>query len=226
MHQDNFALHVGEAIEALDYIKPAYAPVLEALMPRCMVDHAYAVARAVRREGEQVSDDEKKGLGIKRNGFMSREALAMLTERGRQVPLQALENTLLRASFGCFRERHVAQLFELQRVSNKPVFAMIKGAVEGCSGCAHLDLRVPAAEAAAQFPIPGCGRDACAVKHLRHRRFPGLPRTAAHVATCRRQPPKSRRAYPDAATGKLIHIDPTNIPAAGRDGDWQQTPAR
>jgi len=163
MHQDEYAPHVSEAISALGYVKPEYASVLEALMPRCMTEHPHAVAREIRKTGTQITDDEKTRLGIKRNGFMSREALSMLTDHGKQHPLLALENTLLRALFSCYRERHIEELYELQRQCDKPVFALIKGAVADCPGCAKLDLKVRPSEAAAQFPIVGCSRDACAV---------------------------------------------------------------
>lgn len=98
----DYTADVTEAIRALDYLRPEFKSVLVALMPRCVQgEHPHAVARAVRREGAQISLKDKRALGLRANAFMSEEAFAMMTNKGKLKPLEALENTLLRAACVC-----------------------------------------------------------------------------------------------------------------------------
>jgi hypothetical protein len=62
----------------------------------------------------------------------------MLTEHGKQRPLLALENTLLRASFGTSRARKIRQLAEPEKDFGQPVYARLWGGVPDCAACDRL----------------------------------------------------------------------------------------
>lgn len=68
-------------------------------------EHPRTAATAWRKVGEQVSDEEKRLLGIRANAFFSRQALGELAEKGFADPLRAHELTLLRTTFVMFRHR-------------------------------------------------------------------------------------------------------------------------
>lgn len=161
----DFTADVTEAVSALGYLKPEFTTVLVALMPRCIQgEHPHAVARAVRREGTQISLAEKRELGLRANAFMSVEALAMMTDKGRSQPLEAIENTLLRASFRHFRLREIQRARDMPREIGCPVSIRLTGVFPDCPGCHRLNKRITDPDLVeAEFPIPGCARDACAV---------------------------------------------------------------
>jgi hypothetical protein len=88
-----------EAVTRLGCLKPYAIPTIMSLMKDGMVEHPRAIATAYRKDGDQLSRDEKKALGIRANAFMSRRAFEELSEKGRANPLAAHETTLLRAMF-------------------------------------------------------------------------------------------------------------------------------
>ncbi|RXR29161.1 hypothetical protein [Sphingobium fluviale] len=88
-----------EAVMRLNYLTPDAIPTIISLMEGGMTDHPRAITTAYRKNGVQLSKEEKKALGVRANGFLSRKALDELTEVGRECPLVAHEKTLLRAMF-------------------------------------------------------------------------------------------------------------------------------
>jgi hypothetical protein len=95
-----------EAVAHLGLLKgEAVATVFELLdNPNGL--HPRAICTAYRKKGEQLHEGEKKVAGLRKNAFMSREALAEITAKGMQDPLRAHELTVLRGSFAIFRHRH------------------------------------------------------------------------------------------------------------------------
>ena len=163
--QPSYADNVTEAIEVLGYVYDRFVDPLAALLPKCMAgEHPHAVARALRRDGTQIPPEAKRTLGLRANAFMSEEALAMMTDKGRQNPLCAIESTLLRATFRAIRFANIQRVRDLPQELGQPVAARLRGVFPDCEGCKHLDLRISDPDKIdAAFPIPGCNRDACAV---------------------------------------------------------------
>lgn len=90
---------VREAITALGLIVSEAEDRMLALLRDQMDIHPRQISTIYRKEGEQLSRDEKKGLGLRSNAFLSRQAFEDLTEDGRDEPLTAHETVLLRATF-------------------------------------------------------------------------------------------------------------------------------
>lgn len=157
--------HVAEAILALDYVSSHFIKPLAAVLPRCTgAEHPHAVAREIRREGTQIPKEWKKELGLRSNAFMSVEAMAMLTEKGRLYPLIAIENTLLRAAFRWYRHRDIANVRDMAERTGHPAAARLSGVFPDCDGCTGLNKLIKDANLIErEFPITGCNRDACAV---------------------------------------------------------------
>jgi len=87
------------AVEHLGLIRPEYIPVLTKMAQESQFGRTETTARFSRRAGTQLTREEKKALGLRASVFMSMEALEMLTDKGRQDPLNALETTLHRIWF-------------------------------------------------------------------------------------------------------------------------------
>ncbi len=75
-----------------------------------MVEHPRTTCTALRKDGEQLSKDEKKALGLRSNAFLSRFAFAQLTDKGLAEPLAAHETTLLRAVFTLSRFQTIRRM--------------------------------------------------------------------------------------------------------------------
>ena len=88
-----------EATSKLGLLKSEAMETIVSLMRGGMVEHPRAIATAYRKDGDQLTRDEKKAAGIRTNAFMSRRAYDDLTESGKARPLTAHEATLLRAMF-------------------------------------------------------------------------------------------------------------------------------
>lgn len=95
-----------EAVGHLGLIKPEAIATIIGMM-HSMVEHPRSIATAYRKEGEQLSLDEKKAASIRANAFMSRQAFDDLTDKGKASPLTGHELTLLRAGFTENRFRHI-----------------------------------------------------------------------------------------------------------------------
>lgn len=88
-----------EATQSLGLLKSEAMETIVSLMGAGMVEHPRAVATAYRKDGDQLTRDQKKAAGIRTNAFMSQRAYDELTESGKARPLTAHEVTLLRAIF-------------------------------------------------------------------------------------------------------------------------------
>jgi hypothetical protein len=99
---------VDEAIQCLGYIKPEAASKIVKLIQDNESQHPKQISTSYRKEGEPLSGDEKKMLGIRSNAMMSKQALDDLTEKGRAVPLAAHEQTILRASLAWGRAKSIS----------------------------------------------------------------------------------------------------------------------
>jgi hypothetical protein len=108
-----------EAVEQLGVLTPEAIPTIARLLQGDISEHPRAIATRYRKEGEQISDADKRALRIRRNGFLSRQALAEITPAGLGDPLAAHETTLLRATFTVIRDRRVAEGAKLKEQFGK-----------------------------------------------------------------------------------------------------------
>ena len=88
-----------EAVSHLGLLKPEAVNTIVSLMQAGMAEHPRAIATAYRKDGEQLSPDEKRAARIRGNAYMSRRAYDELTDSGKARALVAHEVTLLRAMF-------------------------------------------------------------------------------------------------------------------------------
>jgi hypothetical protein len=102
----------AEAIHVLGYLRADAADVIADMIEEVMVKTPRMTTTAYRKAGDQVSDAEKKALGIRKNGFLSRAAFDDLTDKGRTKPFDAHEMTLRRATFSFHRVRTIMQGWE------------------------------------------------------------------------------------------------------------------
>lgn len=159
--QKSLRYWVDEAIQSLGYVKPEAASKLCELITRDETLSYSSVSTAYRKEGPQISADEKKALGIRANAFMSKEALADLTEKGRNNPLSAHEITMRRAAFAHGRVREITKAQEAGVSSWKAI------SVPGeCPGCLRLSDTKLCAEEISPIGPPDCAREACAICYL------------------------------------------------------------
>ena len=144
-----------EAVTTLGLLTSGALPVLEKQLRLDSTQHPRALATAHRKEGEQLSREEKKAAGIHANAFMSRSAFDELTERGRGAPLDAHEITLLRASFTVNRHRRVSTPVPPAAASS---FVGYRYSTIGrdCPFCSRMDGRVVGPEELAVLPSPEC----------------------------------------------------------------------
>lgn len=141
----------SEANQALGYLRPGAGEVIADMIEEVMVNHPRLTATTYRKAGEQVSDAEKKALGVRRNGFLSQSAPGDLTEKGRIKPLDAHEVTLRRATFSFHRVRTIRQGWEhgydeFEHSSFDPT----------CPACDALDKKITSGADAQVFPPSGC----------------------------------------------------------------------
>ncbi|MEO7679947.1 MAG: hypothetical protein ABIS14_04555 [Sphingomonas sp.] len=146
-----------EAIETLGLLRPAAAETIARLLQGDINEHPRALCTAYRKAGEQITDQEKSALGIKRNGFLSRIALNEIAPAGLADPLLAHEISLLRASFVVNRYRRVQQASQLSRELG-PVFTGFPHTTlhSDCAACNRLDGLVTTADDAFIFPSADC----------------------------------------------------------------------
>ena len=141
-----------EAGRSLGYLTPDAIDTVVFLMGDELVVHPRETATGYRKGGEQINDDEKKALGIRKNAFMSRRALEDLTEKGLTRPLDAHEVTTLRATFAMSRTRNIAQANELGYDEFK-----VSSSLDGrCAACDALEGKIFRGADAPIFPPLGC----------------------------------------------------------------------
>ncbi len=146
-----------EAVGMLRLLTAAAIPTIVRLLQDDIRDHPRAIAAAHRRDGEQLSDEEKRALGIRRNGFLSRTAFDELTGEGRTHPLVAHELTLLRATFTLIRSLRVADAGLLQARFGSAFLGFEHQTLHrDCPACNLIDGTVVPAAGARILPPAGC----------------------------------------------------------------------
>lgn len=158
--------HVQEAIETLGYVDPKFAPQIIKSLEDAPGINPKAVSREFRKQGTQLEPDEKRRIGLRANTLFSQNAFDSLTEKGKQKPIKALENTFLRAMLSEMREQQIASMEKMatEHGFGDNLKAQILGGIEGCPGCNKLsgDLVSPT-KARELIPPKECIREACAM---------------------------------------------------------------
>lgn len=145
-----------EAISALGYLNVEAEADIAKILPLCFQHGPRAVATKYRKHGEQISDDDKRALGLRRNAFYSKRAFALLTEKGRSNPLEGIVLTLSRAGHTVARWRTVQ--------NGKPVAdakIIMLGFDRTCPGCSRLNKQIVETADASPFPPHDCDRENC-----------------------------------------------------------------
>ncbi len=146
-----------EAVTTLRLLLPQAVPTIAGLMTPLTFDHPRAIATRYRKGGEQLDDAEKKALGIRRNGFLSKLALAEIAPLGLEQPLIAHETTLLRATFTVMRHRRVEEGEKARKQFGKGFLGYEHIALHReCPACNLLHGRITDAENASVMPPPEC----------------------------------------------------------------------
>ena len=158
-HSTELRTWVNEAIQSLGYIKPEAASKLVKLIQDNESQHPKQISTSYRKEGEQLSGDEKKRLGIRANAMMSKQALDDLTEKGRAVPLAAHEQTILRASLAWSRSQNLESLGK----AGVRMCEAIAPFADQCPGCKHLDGKILPIGDIDPLGPQDCFREACAI---------------------------------------------------------------
>ena len=146
-----------EAVEHLGLLKPEAAATIKDLLSDFQGEHPRSVCTAYRKMDEQLSDDEKRAIGIRANASLSRAALAEISEKGMLDPIRAHETTLLRASFVIFRHRN-AQSYARMMADHPDYPVEIQYDVfhpDACTVCTGLD-RTPVPSDWGLFAPAGC----------------------------------------------------------------------
>lgn len=143
---------VAEAIASLAYVKAEAAPTIRRLLETQMEPFAGETVDGYRKQGEQLSDAEKKERGIRKNAFMSRRAADDLTDKGWSKPLDAHAVTVRRALFAWTRVRKIRQAQEIGCDDFK--YDSVMDGV--CPACDALDGKIVKSAAVLIFPPEGC----------------------------------------------------------------------
>lgn len=155
---------VDEAIGTLGYIKPEAAEKLVLLIDKNKDTHPKAIATSHRKEGPQITKDEKKKMGIRANAFFSEKAQQELTKKGLENPLIAHEQTILRASLAASRAQRISK----EQAQGIEQWKFSGAGPEDCAGCRRLEDKVISIDDAVPTGPHDCGRDACAVYYMAH----------------------------------------------------------
>jgi len=150
-----------EAMQNLEYLTlDAFAPMLKLLLSGKGAPPKQ-LATEHRKQGEQISSEEKKTLGIRANSFFSKRALLELTDKGIKNPLHAHEITLLRATLYAQKARSVRQAAEADYYE----FIIHGGLREECPVCARLHGKKVSANEARPQGAEDCPREACGISY-------------------------------------------------------------
>jgi hypothetical protein len=144
-----------EAIQRLGLLKVAAESIIFHLNDGQMVEHPRALCTAYRKDGEQLSNEQKKALGLRSNAFLSLKAFDELTDNGRADPLKAHETVLLRATFTLKRYRSIwhARSMGLSSFRDEYKYDMT---ASDCPICKALDGTITKGDDALVFPPDGC----------------------------------------------------------------------
>ena len=150
-----------EAMQSLGYLKfDAFIPMLKLLLSSEGVP-SKQLATKHRKQGKQLSAEEKKSLGIRVNSFFSKRAFAELTEKGIKNPSHAHYLTLWRARMYASRARSVRLANEAECYG-----CTIRGGLrEECPVCARLDGKKVSANEARPQGAEDCPREVCVISY-------------------------------------------------------------
>lgn len=149
-------LAVREAISTLGYLKPDAEADIAKILPLCFRYGPRAVATKYRKHGEQISDDEKRALGLRRNAFYSRRVFSLLTEKGRSSPIEGIVLTLSRAGHILHRQNAIDGA---QKVADAKI--MMVGFDMECEGCQRSNKQIIETRDASPLPPNDCRRENC-----------------------------------------------------------------
>lgn len=142
-----------EAIAALGLVISEAEGIIWHMLDFRLTDHPKARTTAYRKDGEQLSADEKRALGLRSNAFLSRRAFAELSPVGMASPLEAHERTLLRASFSLLRYRAIQNS---PKIDGHEIAYKIDVLNMACPVCRPLDGKIVSRADAPMFASPGC----------------------------------------------------------------------
>ena len=157
--QNSLRYWVDEAIRSLGYVKADAAPKLCELIASDPHASDKSISTAYRKSGTQLSAEGKKALGLRANAFMTEEALADLTEKGRECALIAHEATMRRAAFALKHAENMAK----EKSLGVTKWEAVAPATDQCPGCKRLDGQVMCADDISPTGPHDCSRDACAI---------------------------------------------------------------
>jgi hypothetical protein len=154
LDSDAFRLAAArEAIGNLALIVAEAEDIIWHMLDFRLTDHPRARATAYRKNGEQLSPDEKRALGLRSNAFLSRRAFAEITEAGLISPLEAHEKVLLRASFSLFRYRTIQNARQAVGLPDTYKYDVLN---LDCPACEKLDGKITTGDEAYLFAPPRC----------------------------------------------------------------------
>ncbi len=142
-----------EAIGSLGLIVAEAEDIIWHMLDFRLTDHPRIRATAYRKDGEQLSADEKRALGLRSNAFLSRRALAEITESGLACPLKAHEMVLLRASFSVLRYRTIQSVRSAGGLPDTYKYDVLN---LSCPACGGLDGKITNGDDAYLFAPPRC----------------------------------------------------------------------
>lgn len=152
---------IAEAINTLCLVTPEAFEDLRSALDQCFPTsagfgglHPRQVCLTMRKDGEQLSLDQKRSLGLRASAFMSARLASQLAPDGLRAPLEAHLSTLLRALFSALR-------YERIRSSEGPnVHAEYEVGHLDCPGCSRLSGKSPS-DHGVVLPPTDCLYDRC-----------------------------------------------------------------
>jgi hypothetical protein len=150
---------VDEAIRRLGFLHPSTRTAILTMMQDEQGQHPRSLCTAYRKMGEQISKEQLKAIGLRANAFMSREALADITEAGLENPLEAHVSTLLRSYFTVSRWRSFQSADELirQGIAQEAILYKYDMLPPVCECCRKLDGEPTTPDTAHILPPEDCG---------------------------------------------------------------------
>ncbi len=147
-----------EAIESLGLLVRSAEDIIFTLLGGKYAGfHPHAICTAYRKDGEQLSVEEKEAIGLQANAFISRKAHSELSKKGLGQPTDAHLLTLLRASYSLARYRTVVNM--LRRTMGPPSFKneyKFEPIKDPCPACTSLSGTMFKSDEAPILPPPEC----------------------------------------------------------------------
>lgn len=146
-----------EAVRRLGLLKDDAAMTIAGMLKYTVSEHPRAVCTRYRKLGQQVSNEVKKELGIRTNGFMSVPAYDELSEAGKKRSIEAHEMTLLRATF----HRSKVQMFGQAIDAGFDKVRFSPSHLDECEFCRQNNNQILYISEIPELPIAACSREAC-----------------------------------------------------------------